>query len=368
MNKQVYQHVFYVSEPHLAEYANHIYHEAFKLGIIMYVAIPQEWDNLLIDVSIYHKIYIESINNHMHFENVYCNYCYKEFESRCTNWWKICYGLGNDNFIYAHKHKTKKLRGYLACSEYDAYKMSFICPSYVIGLAKLNVDDVYQHSFDKLIDAGYDPKKKTILFLHTWKKTKQFGDAYAKSGCSDYLETAKQLQTLTDKYNIIHKNHHNTHKEFEGFINVPNGFDSKALLKAADLTIADYGGSAIEACLTDGLLIYVDDEDNLSLTRQNLDNFVHNIFTHCVPSRVLDMVSTMETFPLNSAVQDVKHSIANFFIGNTYNPAKVFAKFMYALDTGADLRAFKYDEKQRPETEKQIARFSQFLIGKATRK
>ena len=76
----------------------------------------------------------------------------------------------------------------------------------------------------------------------------------------------------------------------------------------------------------------------------------------------------IESFPLNSAVQDLKNSIANFFIGNTYNPAKVFAKFIYALDTEADLSDFMYDEKQRPETEKQIERFSQFLIGKATRK
>lgn len=321
------ENLFYCSEPHLVEYASKIYKEIAG-RVELFVAINKEDLHLALNIDDKHIIYIEDIDETYSFKNIYCNYNKKHIK-QAENWYKFCYGLGNDNYIYTHKFNAKNLRGYLACSEYDAYKMSFIYPSYVVGFGKFNNTKINEATINKLIALGFDKSKKTILFLHTWSKSSTFGNDYAISGVSDYKKTSTILQKFSNRCNIIHKNHHNTHKDFKNMINVPNGFDSATLLNIADIIIADYGGSAVEALINSKAhLIYIDADNHSILTKQNLDNALHDMFNGISHN---DLEHFLE-YQLKSIVRDdvikAKEIASNFFLGDVYDGAKNFANII----------------------------------------
>lgn len=101
-------------------------------------------------------------------------------------------------------------------------------------------------------------------------------------GFSDVEHTISVLEKYTDKFTVIHKNHHNTNFKSDKFINIDSGtFDSRKLIDMADIIIADYGGSAVEAIISEkAKILYVDDNNHNLINSQNFDVMFHNIFNH----------------------------------------------------------------------------------------
>lgn len=260
-------------------------------------------------------------------------YCYPSCDKTNTDkFFKYAYGLGNDNYLFTTKSWFKHVDAYLACGRYDAYKNSFNTNCYVLGLPKLYKDDNdVIEAKAKLHSLGWDSSKPTIIFQHTVYKSDTY-DKVSRSLLSDIESTGKVLQTVSDKYNIIHKNHHQSHYKFDGFIEVQSGLIStNALLSIADVIISDYGGSALESILSDAFCIFMNDPENEKYKDLCFDNKLHTLFPNCYYAT--DMLLLLDKFSSDAEYckdiqRDLKAELKKFLYYNTSCTPQIYADFL----------------------------------------
>lgn len=212
------------------------------------------------------------------------------YPENIENWYKTMYGHGDENKVYNQTifWRMKNFKGWVCYSPYDCSKLAYN-PLYfrkgkrlfyLNGSPKFDISNISTNNIKKLFDLpGFDIKKKTILVQSTWNKNQ-----FEYAGYIDYDEMLiNKLKELSKSYNVIHKYHHQDIKErqfIDGLINIgPGEVPSVVLYHYANIILCDYGGSALEALVTDDntKLIYMNNP-NLPKTneiRQNLDIVVH---------------------------------------------------------------------------------------------
>ena len=333
------KHLFFVRVGWFAEYANALWQYCEKHGIDdFYFYIPNKYRSY---TNIPDERFIRSSDlqkGNVEVENAYGSYfyytsgCLKGFDN--TKIHKISYGLGNDDFFYklCKWGNEKRTIEYLGANAYDCHKflsrknnrIEKFCP---IGLLKFSCEYDPEQEIRKineqndLEDVWFDKSKPTILFLHSWNKTED-NDLKTNQGNSDYNKTAEMLEKISDKYNIIHKNHHFTYFKYKNFLNIANGsVCSKFLFDIADVVIADYGGSAVEALLSDKKVIYIDDYQHETISKKNIDARLHDLLTHCYPENVLDYIDT----PTTNEEMKTRIELRNYFYPFE-NPCEEFFK------------------------------------------
>lgn len=301
-----------------------LYKRGFKNFLLNY-GIPNK--NLLVLSKIYKE------NSGYFIENLFCRYQDWIKNSNFKNRYRIDYGYGNGNFVFnENTEKSEKEKGFVCSSEYQKQRYEEIrtTPGIILGNSKF---DEFVHE-----QMRFKKTKPMILYLHTWKKNKPIEDwigksnGYKYSGETDIEATAKILEQYTDKFEIVHKNHHLTSFNFDKFTNIKNGtVDSYDLIKQADIIIAEYGGSAVEAVLGDGKLIYVDDDNLESCCPTNLDTLVHYDFNHCKVSELKDMIDKVLEMPIsNEEIENKKKWREKYFPCRRCG-AKNIAEFMESL-------------------------------------
>lgn len=342
------KNLFYCADKWFGEYANKLADYCYSNNIddfyyycsnrALFSRIPKEKMISLNDIK----------KGNVEIENVYGNYFlftsgYKGFKD--STFHKISYGLGNDDAFYSRCKwgNEKRTKEYLGCCDYETHKFftrknNQIEKFRTLGLLKydqtipynrqieINKINIQQNGID---DNFFDSKKPTILFLHTYPKDKPI-NANSKElyhqGLSNYLETANQLDKISNEFNIIHKNHHMTDNAFSNFLNISNGsVDSKFLIDIADIIIAEYGGSALEALISDKKIIYIDDYKHNEISKLNIDAKMHNLFDHCYPEDVLkhiDKETSKEEFEIRQKLRDY------FFSESLNNPCERFIKYI----------------------------------------
>lgn len=285
-----YKNVFGIDCLMLLEYAYKLY-KAYNEIFIFVIKHPgfkfksydiEKVKNNLIELGIPSKNIITKLKKNDIIENFFCYY----HEGYGKNYFKIAYGMGSNEFLYKSikKYLEQENAHYLCSSEYEKEILNNSKAKDVLGLIKF--DSHYE--LPSKIDI---PKNKPIiLFIHTWDKCndklwKKYNSYLGniKVGISDFKHTASVLERYLDKYTIIHKNHHcSSDISFEKFINIDCGmYDSKKLFDIADIIIADYGGSAVEAIISEkAKILYVDDDLHDKINQTSLDVMMHNIFNH----------------------------------------------------------------------------------------
>lgn len=235
----------------------------------------------LLSFGIQEKFIITEINKKDVIKNFFCDY---KHNVKCKNFYKIAYGISSVEFFVKNINAYLKDDNsmYLCNSEFERQALNNPKAQNVLGMVKYDT----HYEFPSEIEIPKD--KPIILFLHTWDKCKNkdwqkwFGKNFYL-GISDFVHTGNVLENYLDKYTVIHKNHHcSKDKTFDKFINIDSGtYDSRKLIDMADIIIADYGGSAVEAIISEkAKILYVDDEEHKLINKNNLDVIMHNIFNH----------------------------------------------------------------------------------------
>lgn len=345
----IIEHLFYSYKTYLVEYANKIYDYCNSIGFEdMYYCLPKK--SIKYARMPKEKILTTSILKKPNCEvkNLYGNYflytapgCVKSFENAKIH--KFSYGFGNDDFFYSKCKWGNEQRTveYLGGCDYETHKFftrknNHIEKFRTIGLIKYdqtipyNIEnEIMKINFQQntLEDIYFDKNKPTILFLHTWDKANETETSHKTrgiQGISNYEETAKQLNKISNDFNIIHKNHHNTSNLFSNFINIDNGtVDSKFLFDIADIIIADYGGSALESLLSDKKIIYVNDYNHEKISHLNIDARIHNSFDNCYPEDILKHID----IPMTKEQEELRLELRNYFYGESLDkPCEKFIK------------------------------------------
>lgn len=342
-------HLFFCREDWFIEYANKIYEYCNSIDFKnMYYCIHKKSFK-------YAKMPKEKIltinmlkNSDYEVKNLYGNYfeytsegCVKSFKNVKIH--KISYGFGNDDWFYSNCRwgNEKRTIEYLGGCDYETHKFftrknNHIEKFRTIGLIKYDQtihydkeQEISKINFQQstLEDIYFDKNKPTILFLHTWDKANETENSFKTrgfQGISNYEETAKQLKKLSNEFNIIHKNHHQTSNIFSDFLNIENGtVDSKFLFDIADIIISDYGGSALEALLSDKKIIYVDDYNHDKISHLNIDARIHHSFDHCYPEDILKHID----IPMTKEQEELRLELRNYFYGESLDkPCEKFIK------------------------------------------
>lgn len=360
----VIEHLFYVERFMFIEYANRVYKYCkenniegikfflFKKKIkenVKFCDIPDE--ELVSEEELRNSTVINAYGNYFRFVNRFG----KAFEY--TRLHKISYGYGNEDQVIGSvtwtdpkRHANNSTVAFLGLSPYECWcyhTSKHKLPSYDIGMIKL--DNSIKTDFDEEIKrietaTKYDKTKPTILFLHTYDKSDELDNRYYE-GISDYAATAKFLEKYIDRYNIIHKNHYYTDRKFRKFINTWVGLcDSKFLLELADVVIADYGGSAIEALLSDKKILYINDERHSEINAvTNIDAKVHNIFTSCTASELPDMFDNFLNTPVSDEEMKTRIELRDYLFKNAGNSIKNFVDYVFGRLKPFDVEKFLND-------------------------
>lgn len=264
----IYKNVFSIDNTMLLEYAYKLYQVYQKL---YFYCRNKKLKEKLIKLGIPETIIFTKLNKEDKVINEFCNY--NQFKSE--QFYRISYGYGNEDYRHNFLNKYLKKKIYLSPSDYENQFIK--CEHKTIGIAKY--DTHYELPSDIIIPTD----KPIILFFHTWNKHKKMPKAFPNiEGFSDVEHTMSVLEKYTDKFTIIHKNHHNTSFKSDKFINIDSGtYDSRKLIDIADIIIADYGGSAVEAIISEkAKILYVNAENHNLINSQNFDVIFHNIFNH----------------------------------------------------------------------------------------
>lgn len=279
-----YRNVFGIDNSMLLEYAYKLF-KASDFEIYFLIIKNDLFDTnffkeKLLSFGIPEKQIITKIDKKDIIENFFCNY----YSTYGKKFYKIAYGMGSNEFLYRNINIYLKERKttYFCSSEYEKQLLNNSKAQIVLGMAKY--DTHYEYPSDIKIPVD----KPIILFLHTWDKCKnkdwqKWNGKKFHLGISDFEHTATILEKYLNKYTIIHKNHHCTKdKSFNKFINIDSGtYDSRKLIDIADIIIADYGGSAVEAIISEkAKILYVDDDEHKLIKQNSLDAMIHNIFNH----------------------------------------------------------------------------------------
>lgn len=338
------KHLFYANEFWLGEFANAIWKYCEKHGIDDFYFFISQKGRKYFDIPEERYVTRKMLDTPgVEVENAYGNYFFYTSGCLCsfdnTKIHKISYGMGNDDVFYSQFHwgNEKRTVEYLGACPYDTHK--FFTKKYgknkikdfaTIGLLKFSGDynrdkeiaKINEQNSD-LRDLSFDKSKPTILFLHSWNKADRLlKNKKTNQGISDYEKTAEMLNKVSDKYNIIHKNHHQTQYIFDKFLNIANGtVSSKFLFDIADVVIAEYGGSAIEALLSDKKVIYIDSYTHDEINKKNIDARVHDLLTHCYPEDVLEYLDKEPT----DEEMSIRKELRDYFFPNV-DPCEEFFK------------------------------------------
>lgn len=286
--------VWYCDSSLMCEHALKIYHYYNELSVIV---TGESFKEFLISYGYpENQIYLkDSILDSFRGYNFFS--CYNtRLVNHFTNRYKIDYGMGHSSFYFNDKISfSKNEKGMLAQNEFQQLQylqkcrnanLDLIAP--VLGIAK--IDDYKFTDFKKT--------KPIILYLHTYNKEnkleKWVGETKLRyAGFTDHVATAKVLEKFIPEFEILHKAHHcNSGEHFNKFTNFVNGeIDTVDIFEKADLIVAEYGGSAIEAMCSDAKIIYVDDDHLETLDKSNLDVKIHEDFYHC---QVKDLEQTIK--------------------------------------------------------------------------
>src|SRR5574344_559049 len=223
---------FIVREPFFVEFIKDIYFKLKAKGKdvkIMCFESKGTYKDVLA-MNVFDKEDVMSFNEFKKKGDDKINYCFSQYrlsgqKSIVNHLIRVSYGLGNDSMAFTKPGMFHGVDCHLCCGRYDAYKHFHDTKTYLIGLTKCHelTRSEYDKCVTKLVAQGYDESKPTILFQHTWDKG---NNMYFKDKgmdgliISDHDATAKALSSLKDSFNIIHKNHHNTHSSYDGVINI----------------------------------------------------------------------------------------------------------------------------------------------------
>lgn len=152
---------------------------------------------------------------------------------------------------------------------YAAKKISYFCPTINIGfLRKEAVEPQYIEESKSLYKHLLVPNKKTILYLPTWGSHK-----------SDTVYL-KKIATLKNQYNVIIKEHHNTHllgfkptkiiKDKTESLGVND--DVMRLIAITDIVITDFSGAIFDAIFCKKPVIILNSKNPNNKSRLDKDS------------------------------------------------------------------------------------------------
>lgn len=211
--------------------------------------------------------------------------------------YKLSYGIGNDTWCRTSTD-THGCVNYLGWSDYDCWN---IAPNQATTRISLGATKFLNHHGVDLLRAMIDPEKPTIVVVGTWRKSDApcmkgvkhsiGGNAdVCISGYSDLASVVSDIvaHNATDEYNILYKPHHQvTHLEGEeeglyGTVVRDPRIPTQAFYDVADLVVADYSGSAVEALMAKRV-IYVD-ELRCDAPFSDTDVVLHHMMPSCQSS------------------------------------------------------------------------------------
>lgn len=268
----IYENVFGVIDLNMLEYAYKIYQYNKNILFLFNVVDKKQIDKtkyILTNIIPKEKIIFNFDYKNDIIINYFCNYTFK-VKKNVKNFYKLFYGYAHGTWFYSYVNKLKNTT-YLAASNYEIEKLRI--PNTILGIGKFDEIEYPYHEVDIPRD------KPIILFLHTWSKNSKNDPLYY--GLSDIKHTSSILEKYTNRFTIVHKNHHITYNyKTNKFITVCSGtYDSRKLIDIADIIIADYGGSAIEAIISDkAKILYVNDDQHERIEKNDLDRMMHDIF------------------------------------------------------------------------------------------
>lgn len=260
-----------------------------------------------------------------------------------TKVYKLSYGIGNDTWCRAFPY-PRGLRNYLGWGPQDC---QCIAPNQTVSRLSLGATKFLNHSGVEKLRSMIDPSKRTILIVGTWRKDASSKakchpkDGTSISGYADLSQVANYLAVeLSDNFNILYKPHHhayhldNANRGEYGIIIHDPEIATQAFYDVADLVIADYGGSAVEAVMSKRVL-YVDEVDCTApftdtdvALHQLLPSVagVHELSSLVMDHDLIDLIPTIEgalgtehTAQLRRRLfGDIEHSVTNWieFLAN----------------------------------------------------
>lgn len=291
-------------------------------------------------------------------------YCYSDYgpgyPKNIENWYKTQYGHGDESQIYNQTifWRMKNFRGWILYSQYDCYKLSYKMLHkgkrlFCAGSTRFSNYNLEDFRFDELIlaDSRFDSSKPTIVLNHTWNKLK-----YEDAGYLEYTDSKSidYLRSLSDRYNIISKIHHQDKLTEipEEFIPVVAGSVYNHLLYSlADIIISDYGGSALDSLYYNKPVIYLDGFEVNSITSsQNTDILVHRNLLSATNEDFNYVFDNLDKFHQSVVVNSDRLNWKNLLYQDSYNSESKWVDIMLSLSNGSDSR-YEYTEDSTLETD-----------------
>ena len=291
-------------------------------------------------------------------------YCYSDYgpgyPHNIENWYKTQYGHGDESQIYNQTifWRMKNFKGWILYSPYDCYKLAhkmlhkgkrlFWAGS--TRFSEYNLDDF---RFKELIlsNPKFDKSKPTIVLNHTWNKLR-----HEDAGYLDYRESKsiEYLRSISSKYNIISKIHHQDRLTDipEEFIPVVAGSVYNHLLYSlADIIISDYGGSALDSLYYNKPVIYLDGFEVNSITSsQNTDILVHRNLLSATDEDFEYVFNNLERFHQSVVVNSDRLNWKNLLYPETHGAERRWVDIMLSLSNGSKSE-YEYTDDSELETD-----------------